>query len=360
MGAPVIFRLWRPGGDRVHATSEANTFATAGSATSPDDMSSLSAAQAITYGLGTFIGSGHLDAIGGELLGQPSMSVSGETSVYILFSVPSTMHFQYVSEVIASDGIYGNVVFNGLTNEGGTVTANGNLGQTNFQGQTNLFELVATMGQQGAGLGEGSGTWSYSLSLTPARVMAGRFTVSQKTDFYAQSSALTRLVAELYAEAHNLFSGSQRTHVQQAAAAVGALVQELEYDFLDPVDTNYTVIPQATPLPVTPLAVGNGFTQLGADDYNAWLTNLSLTAGYSAALTTSLNRAQGAAFEGNSYWDMAQMTAAVQWEAQLAALFDQEPVLRSNLVAQLQSDGFQETTVTTNDALALQAQISTN
>jgi hypothetical protein len=359
MAAPVIFLLRRPGGGNgVHRSSLENTFTASGSAASPTDMSSVSGAQAISYGLGTFTGSGHLDAIGGEFLGQPSMSVSGEPSVYILFSVPSTMHFQYVSKVVTSDDVFGEVVFNGLTNIGGTVTASGNLGITNFHGETNLFELRATMGQ-GNGSSVGTGTWSYELSLTPSSVMAGRFTAAQKAAFYAQASGWTSLGAELYALSYKV-SSPLRTEAQQASAAVAALAQQLEYDFLDPLDTNYTVIPQAAPLPVTLLAAGNGITQLGADDYNAWLTNLSLSAGYGAALTTSLNRAQGAAFAGSSFWDTAQMNAAVQWEAQLAALFDQEPVLRSNLVAQLESDGFPGTTVTTNDALALQAQISTN
>jgi hypothetical protein len=346
------------GGNGVHRSSLENTFTASGSAASPTDNSSVSGGQAISYGPGTFTGSGHLDAIGGEFLGQPSMSVSGETSVYILFSVPSTMHFQYASKIVTSDDVFGELVFNGLTNSGGTVTASGNLGTTNFQGQTNLFELRATMAQ-GNGSSVGTGTWSYELSLTPSRVMAGRFTAAQKADFYAQASGWTSLSAELYALSYKV-SGPLRKEAQQAAAAVAALAQGLEYDFLDPLDMNYTVIPQAAPLPVTPLAAGNGITQLGADDYNAWLTSLSLSAGYGAALTTSLNRAQGAAFAGNSFWDTAQMNAAVQWEAQLAALFDQEPVLRSNLVAQLESDGFPKTTVTTNDALALQAQISTN
>ena len=184
--------------------------------------------------------------------------------------------------------------------------------------------------------------------------MAGRFTAAQKAGFYAEASGWTMLGADLYL-ALKVPRGSLRTEAQQAAAAVISVAQGLGYDFLDPLDTNYTVVPQAVPLPVTPLAAGNGITQLGADDYNAWLTNLSLSGGCSAALTTSLNRAQGAAFAGNSFWDAAQMNAAVQWEAQLAALFDQEPVLRSNLVAQLEADAFSGPTVTTNDALALQA-----
>ena len=54
------------------------------------------------------------------------------------------------------------------------------------------------------------------------------------------------------------------------------------------------------------------------------------------------------------------MNAAVQFEAQLAGLLDQEPILRSNLVAQFETNGFTAITVSTNDALNLQIEISSN
>ena len=115
------------GGNGVRGSSFDDTYSVAGSASSPTDGSSVSGGQAISYGLGTFTGSGHLNAITGEYEGELSMSVSGEISVYILFSIPRTMHFQYVSRVATSDAIYGEIVFNGLTNLGGTVTASGSL-----------------------------------------------------------------------------------------------------------------------------------------------------------------------------------------------------------------------------------------
>jgi hypothetical protein len=80
----------------------------------------------------------------------------------------------------------------------------------------------------------------------------------------------------------------------------------------------------------------------------------------STAFVTALNRAQGAAYAGSSLWEMSQTSAAVQFEAQLAALSDQEPALRSNLVAQFELGGFPSITCTTNDALAFQMEIATN
>src|ERR1019366_6757614 len=54
------------------------------------------------------------------------------------------------------------------------------------------------------------------------------------------------------------------------------------------------------------------------------------------------------------------MNAAVQLEAQLASLLDQEPALRSSVVAQFEADGFPIITVITNDVNDLQSAISTN
>ncbi len=82
--------------------------------------------------------------------------------------------------------------------------------------------------------------------------------------------------------------------------------------------------------------------------------------GIATALATAINRAQGASFAGNSYWDNAQMNAAVQFEAQLAYFTDQEPALRSNVVSQFMADGFPAIAVTTNDAADLQVEMTTN
>jgi hypothetical protein len=54
------------------------------------------------------------------------------------------------------------------------------------------------------------------------------------------------------------------------------------------------------------------------------------------------------------------MNAAAQFEAQLAAVLDQEPTLRSNLVAQFEADGFPSLTATTNNAIDFQTEVVTN
>ncbi|HEV2391592.1 MAG TPA: hypothetical protein VG146_04425 [Verrucomicrobiae bacterium] len=352
LGSASSFTVIAVEGDGDYQTnSDLDDFSASGSCYSQLDGSAASAAQWINYLFGTeFNGAGRLRVVAGNYLGEPSTSAVGTTSVYILFKITNSFHYQFESTVTTTQDILGHVTFDGIDNSNGTMLANGTI-------SSNLYALHALMAQ-GNGSGDGEGTWSYSLSLTPANTPA-RLSAAQKSDLYAQLSA-SRTLSNLLAAQANNEAPAERLEFLQASVVILALANDLDQDFLDPLDTNYTVISQAAPLPVTPLAAGNGITQLEADDYNAWLTNLSLTAGYDAALTSSLNRAQGAAFAGNSFWDTAQMNAAAQFEAQLAALFDQEPALRSNVVAQFESDGFQGAMVTTNDAIALQTQISTN
>jgi hypothetical protein len=118
----------------------------------------------------------------------------------------------------------------------------------------------------------------------------------------------------------------------------------------------------AQPLaPAIPLAsVDTNTTPGEVDVFNMWANNLSHSVGYCTALAITINRAQGAASAGNSYWEKAQMSAAVQLEAQLATVLDQEPALRSNLVAQFQTDGFPAIVASADDFSALQEEISTN
>jgi hypothetical protein len=190
--------------------------------------------------------------------------------------------------------------------------------------------------------------------------MPGKLSAADKAAAYDQSAAF-QLLANQLANASMISSDRGVSgSLDSAFVAIYRLVQTLNEDYLDPPDTNYTVLAQVVAPAVTPLAAGADITQSEADAYNLWQTNLSQSAGFGTALTTSLNREQGAATAGSSYWETAQMSAVVQFEAQLAALSDQEPALRSNVVAQFQAGGFPGITVTTNDAINLQLQMITN
>ena len=344
--------------NKVVARSTAGNFTASGYASSPLDGSSAFGAQTIAYGLGTFTGSGSLHIEAGDL---PPEIASGETDVFIYFQTSNMFHYQFVSSLSTSGQFHGYVIFSDLgnpggisfSNSGGTVTASGTIGP-------GWYWLQAIMA---GNRGPGSGIWSYSLSLTPADI-PGRFTAGQKAGFYAQVLTLVTLGNQLLnVVANNTSSGAVKAvnlGLVSAIASLNSLVNQYSQLYLDPLDTNYTVLPQAVAPAVTPLAAGGGITQLESDDYNAWLTNLSQSVGYNTALTTAINRAQGAAYAGNSYWEAAQMTAAVQFEAQVAGLLDQEPPLRAAVVAQFESDGFTSIMVSTNDAFALQKEIATN
>ncbi len=343
--------------NKTVAMSDSPNFSAAGTASSPLDGSSASGAQTISFGGGTFTGSGRMTTRAGEANNKITEIAAGETSVFIRFQITNSFHFQFVSSVSTVGDMEAEVNFsmtnaNGITITNGQITASGTLAPNQYQ-----LHAFSSSGTNNVG---GSGTWSYSLALIPADIMPGRFTAAQKATFYAAMSDQLIILDQLFNSADMASTEAQRDELLEAVGHLLVLSGDFREDFLDPLDTNYTVIAPAVAPPVIPFAAGGDITQLEAYNYNAWQTNLSQGVGFSTALTTSINRAQGAAFAGNSYWETAQMNAAVQFEAQLAYAMDQEPALRSNVLAQFLSDGFPAITVTTNDAIALQMEITTN
>jgi hypothetical protein len=125
----------------------------------------------------------------------------------------------------------------------------------------------------------------------------------------------------------------------------------------DPSDPNFTTIAQPNLPPITPVIAGGIVTQGEADASNWWNSNLVQQLAYSQVIYTCINRAQGASDATNTYWETAQMNAAVQYEAQLAGFVDQELVLRSNVVATLVEGGFPAIAVTVDDAITFQTNI---
>ncbi len=323
-----------------------------GEASSPLDKSKVSGAEVInnTFGhLGRLTGGGRLLVSAGRLDGIHSVIADGVTSAYIIFKITGTFHYQFVSSISISGNVHGYVSFNGTMNSDGSLVKSGTISSGNY-----VLQVDMTKGDQNS---DGRGRWDYSLSLTPSGLPI-RFTTQQKANFDAQLTALDILENQLLSFAAKPIVNSQYVKLLDPAGLINNLAGLIKQDFLDPLDTNYTVLAQVVARPVTLLTAADGITQLEADAYNAWRTNLSQTVGISTALTTSIDRAQGAAYDGKADWETAQMNAAVQFEAQLAGLLDQEPALRSNVVAQFKSDGFPAITVTTDDALALQTEIS--
>jgi hypothetical protein len=334
------------------ANSNLPNFSASGSETAPLDNSFVSGAQTSAFSGGTFTGSGRIAVRAGQANGKTTEIAAGETSVFIIFKITNAFNYQFVCSVSTTANVNGVVTFNGLSNSNGQVTASGTLASNQYQ-----LHAFCSSGTNDV---SGIGTWSYALSLVPANINPGRFTTAQKAAYFAAASADNISANQLGNAASQAPTQALRDVLLEVMVFNIQLADNLEADFLDPLDTNYTVIPQAAAPSMIPLAAGGDITQAEANVYNTWLTNISQAVGYSTALTTSINRAQGAAFAGDAFWDTAQINAAVQFEAQLAYLMDQEPGLRSNVLAQFVTDGFPIITVTTNDAIDLQNQMTTN
>jgi hypothetical protein len=321
------------------------------------DGSTASAAMyCISRGGNTFTGYGKLSLTVGAnpITEEPSQLSNGQTTEYLFFSTDAPFAYAFVSEVQVSPLLTNSEVDlnSQLTNWGGSLdrSKTGAAGDyTVFGGNNNNDSVPAT----------GTITWFWALQLTPINVPA-RFTAAQKSAFYKAFKAGDAAWKTEINEAHASTDPHVGIPLLEAALRQETLDDQLFEQYMDPLDTNYTALAQVVVPTVIPLVAGNNITQLEADVYNAWMTNLSQSAAVGTAFSTSINRAQGAASAGNSSWETAQMGAAVQFEAQLAAIMDQEPALRSNVVAQFQSDEFAAITVTTNDAVDLQLEIATN
>jgi hypothetical protein len=311
--------------------------------------SSARAAQSISYYQNVFMGEGSLKILGPDT----TLIASAETSVEYFIHVDGQATYLFEYNIESKGDASGAVGFNGdeILDNG-----NGTFGGTLVPGVTYMLHAGNAPSE---GQSAGSGTWRFVLSVTPTNVPP-RFTEVQKAAFRAAWLAESEISTKLFLEAEKATTPAQRTALESAARSEEISSYVLYSDYLDPLDTNYTVLAQEAMPELIPLAVGGGITQMEADDYNLWLTNLAQTAACDTALDASLDRAQGAASVSNSFWETAQMNAAVQFEAQLAGLLDQEPILRSDLVAQFETNGFTAITVSTNDALNLQIEISSN
>lgn len=129
---------------------------------------------------------------------------------------------------------------------------------------------------------------------------------------------------------------------------------------LDPPDPNFTVIAQPV-IPAVPLlAADSDVPQEVADAFNALIINQAQTIGYLRALLTSIEREQGAAIAGNTFWEMKQQQAASMYERTLATLFDAQPALRTNIVNVLESAGIPTIAASLSDASTFQQNVMQN
>jgi hypothetical protein len=349
------FNLSAVEGDNSNISAEStfSTWGICGVEGSRADGSEGGGAIEVAHGGGIYTGSGRVSLIQGEFLGQPSVNVTINETFYTLFRLTGlTYKYYFISSVAISGNVDGGVNFLGNVNTGEpNVTLSGVLAPGDYS-------LQAGMADGSSEISGGGGTWSYALSLVPSSV-GGKYTPAEKQDLSLAGSSYKLQCQTMIIAAHGAPTQLQDEMLSAASnlSRIGTALLDVSED---PLDTNYTVLAQAVAPAVVPLEAGGGVTQPEADAYNLWQTNLSLSAAYSTAMATSVDRAQGAAYAGSPSWETAQMNGAVQFEAQLASVFDQEPALRSNVVAQFQAGGFQGLTVSSNDAVSFQMEIVTN
>lgn len=219
------------------------------------------------------------------------------------------------------------------------------------------------------------GSWDLNLTISPTLIPRFSQQTKNRLMFDASNWSTTANIASFVAKSLVGYGYLLAEDAQLAAALsvdlvasgidAGANIDELmSYIYeglaLDPADSNFTVIAQPIVPMVTNLVAGTYLTQAAADAGNAWLTNKAESLAFAQALYTSINRAQGATLATNTYWETAQMNAAVEYEAQLATYLDQEPVLRSNFEAQLVTSGFPSVTVTPGDVFTNEIEMVNN
>lgn len=344
-------------GQQVTIHSTTTTFNAAGNGNSSIDHTASSGAQDAAYGGGTFLGSAYLNNIAAILAnGTPSDISGGVASATALFELTNVFNCHFESSVTASGDIAGHVFLEGPD---GFIfeNTNGEMSGTTTLVSPGIYTLEADL-RTGTNSG-GTGRLSYQVSLVPGNVPAGLLGPQEKKALFSEYSAIEVLIPELLNMVDTAGSTEMASALLNAVNLLEGQAKVYLQMYLDPVDTNYTELASISLPSVIPVVPAGAVTVDEAADCNNWLSNLCQSAACSSAVLTSLNRAQGAAFAGNSYWNSAQMTAAVQFEAQLAALMDQEPLLRSNVVARFDADGFSPFSFTTNDAIAFQLEVET-
>ena len=95
----------------------------------------------------------------------------------------------------------------------------------------------------------------------------------------------------------------------------------------DPPDPNFKVIALPILVPAPQVTTAQGFTENEANAIDALDNNLMRESALENALSTSINRAQGAQLAEDKVWEDRQLAAAQQYAGQAAQLLKAEPKL---------------------------------
>jgi hypothetical protein len=144
------------------------------------------------------------------------------------------------------------------------------------------------------------------------------------------------------------------------AAGMGFLLWYLDRLSSDPPDPHFMSIAQPIIPSFPPVTTQDGITQAEADTLNALFSNLAHAIGFADALLISIERAQGAANAGDTFWEEQQMEAAAQHAARLATFLNAQPALHINVQNAMQAAGFPSIPITPDDISNFQSGIAIN
>jgi hypothetical protein len=211
------------------------------------------------------------------------------------------------------------------------------------------------------------GDESATVTVTRNSTQKKRFTQAQK-DTLAKASADLAIQTGVYtsvALACALVPDPSITKIcafgSGALAAVAGLASALFNRLaLDPSDPNFTVIAQPV-IPSLPLlVVQSGVMQPEADALNALLLNQEQVIGFTQAIITSINRAQGASDAGNAFWEAQQVQAANTYVGQLAFLLAAQPALMTNAQNALLTAGFPTVPISPATVFTVESDVLSN
>lgn len=140
-----------------------------------------------------------------------------------------------------------------------------------------------------------------------------------------------------------------------AAAAAGAA--SIRYNDLaqDPPDPNYTTIVEPQVATLTPLAPAASVPPALATRFDALESNMAHQVAYTAAASTSINRANTAADAGDAQDEQLQLQAAGEYALGAAIYLAPHAALANQAVSDLRAAQFPDLTVTPNQVYSFEA-----
>ena len=186
-----------------------------------------------------------------------SQLAGGQTTAYLYLVARVPMHYEFTAWVNSSDQNVSAVLFR--LNE---IEGNHELTESGTLAAGTGFALSGGCNHNN-GTSGGSAGWNYAPQLTPLSVPP-RFTQAQKGAFYQCFTATGESAQETLAQAKSAADSQMARALLNTFDLQSAAAEYLYTQYLDPLDTNYTVLAQVAFPAFTPLAASNHITPLEA------------------------------------------------------------------------------------------------